>query len=73
MARNDGVTSFGYREADEVRTAIDTVAQRGDVDPASFGLWGYNLAAYSALREAEGDKRVRALVLDSAYDKPSKW
>src|SRR5205814_4072132 len=25
---NDGVTSFGYREADEVRAAIDTVAQR---------------------------------------------
>jgi pimeloyl-ACP methyl ester carboxylesterase len=69
---NDGVTSFGYREADEVRTAIDTVAQRGDVDPASFGLWGYNLGAYSALREAEGDKRVRALVLDSAYDKPEQ-
>src|ERR1700719_2982527 len=40
---NDGVTSFGYREADEVRTAIDTVAQRSDVDPVSFGLWGYNL------------------------------
>jgi len=69
---NDGVTSFGYREADEVRAAIDTVAQRGDVDPANFGLWGYNLGAYSALREAEGDKRVRALVLDSAYDKPEQ-
>lgn len=69
---NDGVTSFGYREADEVRAAIDTVAQRDDVDPASFGLWGYNLGAYSALREAEGDKRVRALVLDSAYDKPEQ-
>src|SRR6185369_9702502 len=69
---NEGITTFGYREADEVRAAIDTVAQRGDVDPASFGLWGYNLGAYSALREAEGDKRVRALVLDSAYDKPEQ-
>src|SRR5246127_3496234 len=64
---NDGITSFGYHEADEVRAAVDTIAQRGDVDPASFGLWGYNLGAYSALREAESDKRVRALVLDSAY------
>ena len=42
------------------------------MDPASFGLWGYNLGAYSALREAESDKRVRALVLDSAYDKPEQ-
>jgi uncharacterized protein len=69
---NDGVTSFGYREADEVRAAIDTVATRNDVNPASFGLWGYNLGAYAALREAEGDQRVRALVLDSAYDKPEQ-
>jgi len=69
---NDGITSFGYHEADEVRSAIDMVAQRSDVDPTSFGLWGYNLGAYAALREAEGDKRVRALVLDSAYDKPEQ-
>src|ERR1700686_2937389 len=69
---NDGITTFGYREADEVRAAIDVVAGRNDVDPASFGLWGYNLGAYSALREAESDKRVRALVLDSAYDKPKQ-
>src|SRR5256885_13484241 len=69
---NDGITSFGYHETDEVRAAIDTIAQRGDVNPASFGLWGYNLGAYSALREAESDTRVRALVLDSAYDKPEQ-
>src|SRR5271155_4313626 len=69
---NDGITTFGYREADEVRAAIETLATRNDVDPASFGLWGYNLGGYAALREAEGDKRVRALVLDSAYDSPEQ-
>ena len=69
---NDGISTFGYRESDEVRAAIDTVAARSDIDPASFGLWGYNLGAYAALREAENDKRVRALVLDSAYDKPEQ-
>src|SRR5208337_2025606 len=58
----------GYREADEVRAAIDTIARRSDVDPARFGLWGYNLGAYAALREAEKDPRVRAIVLDSADD-----
>src|SRR5258707_1780542 len=60
---NDGITSFGYHEADEVRAAIDVVAKRNDVNPASFGVWGYNLGAYAALREAETDNRVRALVL----------
>jgi uncharacterized protein len=69
---NDGITTFGYREADEVRAAIETVATRSDVDSSSFGLWGYNLGAYAALREAEGDKRIRALVLDSAYDRPEQ-
>jgi pimeloyl-ACP methyl ester carboxylesterase len=69
---NDGITSFGYGEADEVRAAMDAIGARNDVDPASFGLWGYNLGAYAALREAESDRRVRALVLDSVYDMPEQ-
>jgi uncharacterized protein len=69
---NAGVTTFGYREADEVRAAIDALATRTDVEPNSFGLWGYNLGAYAALREAEKDRRVRALVLDSVYDQPEE-
>jgi len=69
---NGGITTFGYREADEVRAAIDTLAQRKDVDPARFGIWGYNLGAYAGLREAEKDPRVRALVLDSVYDYPKQ-
>src|SRR6266852_966893 len=70
--KNQGMTTFGYREAEEVRAAIDTLSVRNDVDPARFGLWGYNLGAYAALREAEGDRRVRALVLDSVYDQPDE-
>ena len=69
---NGGVTTFGYRESDEVRAAIDVIAQRSDVDPTRFGLWGYNLGAYAALREAEKDNRVRAMVLDSVYDYPKQ-
>jgi len=69
---NGGVTTLGYREADEVRAAIDALAARTDVEPNSFGLWGYNLGAYAALREAEKDRRVRALILDSVYDQPEE-
>lgn len=69
---NGGLTTFGYREADEVRAAIDALAQRNDVDPRRFGIWGYNLGAYAGLREAERDPRVRALVLDSVYDSPKQ-
>jgi pimeloyl-ACP methyl ester carboxylesterase len=69
---NTGVTTLGYREADELRKAVDTLAARDDLDPTRFGLWGYNLGAYAALREAEGDKRIRALILDSVYDDPEQ-
>lgn len=69
---NGGISTLGYREVDEVRAAVDVVAARDDVDPARLGLWGYNLGAYAALREAEGDKRIRALVLDSVYDEPEQ-
>jgi len=69
---NDGMTSFGYREADELRAAIEELAKRSDLDAARFGMWGYNLGAYAALREAQNDKRVRALVLDSVYDSPEQ-
>jgi pimeloyl-ACP methyl ester carboxylesterase len=69
---NPGISTLGYREADEVRAAVDLLAKRTDVDPARFGLWGYNLGAYAALREAESDKRIRALVLDSVYDEPKQ-
>jgi pimeloyl-ACP methyl ester carboxylesterase len=70
--KNSGMTTFGYREAEELRAAIDTLSVRNDVDAARFGLWGYNLGAYAALREAETDRRVRALVLDSVYDQPDE-
>jgi len=69
---NAGMTTFGYKEAEELRAAINTLAARNDVDPTSFGLWGYNLGAYAAMREAETDKRVRVLVLDSVYDEPKQ-
>ncbi len=69
---NGGTTSFGYRETAELKAAMDVIAQRNDVDPASFGVWGYNLGAYVALSEAETDKRIHALILDSIYDQPAQ-
>jgi uncharacterized protein len=69
---NGGITTLGYREVDELRKAVDLLAARNDLDPSRIGLWGYNLGAYAALREAESDKRIRALVLDSVYDQPEQ-
>src|SRR5207249_3139445 len=69
---NGGISTLGYHEVDEVRAAVDVLAARPDLDPTRLGLWGYNMGAYAALREAENDKRIRALVLDSVYDEPKQ-
>ena len=69
---NGGISTLGYHEADEVRGAVDLLATRPDLDPTRMGLWGYNMGAYAALREAENDKRIRAIVLDSVYDEPKQ-
>jgi len=69
---NGEISTLGYHEADEVRGAVDLLATRPDLDPTRMGLWGYNMGAYAALREAENDKRIRALVLDSVYDEPKQ-
>src|SRR3989442_6861573 len=47
---NQGATTLGYREVEEVRAALDLLSTRPDVDPSRFGFWGYNLGAYAALR-----------------------
>ena len=67
-----GRSTLGLREVKELRAAMDAVANRGDVDPDRFGLWGVNLGAYAALSEATADRRVRALAVESPYDRPQQ-
>jgi len=67
---NGGRSTLGFQEVAELRAAMDAIASRGDVDAEHFGLWGANLGAYVALSEATGDKRVRAVAAESAYNHP---
>jgi pimeloyl-ACP methyl ester carboxylesterase len=65
-----GRTTLGFREVAELRAVMNAVSARGDVDPDRFGVWGVNLGAYVALSEATQDRRVRAVVAESVYDRP---
>jgi pimeloyl-ACP methyl ester carboxylesterase len=65
-----GRTTLGYLETHELLSAIAGLAKRDDIDPSHFGVWGVDLGAYSALAAAVQDARIKALVVDSAYDKP---
>lgn len=63
-------STLGYREADELMAAIETLTERDDVNHDRVGIWGTSLGAYSALAVAEEMPKVRALVLDSVYREP---
>ncbi|MGB9404401.1 MAG: alpha/beta fold hydrolase [Candidatus Acidiferrales bacterium] len=67
---NSNATTLGYREADELRGAINALAGRSDIDVKHFGIWGKDMGGYAALEAAEADPRVAALAVDSAYDDP---
>jgi hypothetical protein len=65
-------TTLGYREAEEMRAALSSLAQRTDVDKSRFGLWGTNIGGYAALSLAESDPRVRGIAIESVYDRPQE-
>jgi pimeloyl-ACP methyl ester carboxylesterase len=65
-----GVTTLGYREAGELRAAVQALATRDDIDPKHFGLWGVDLGAYTSLEVASTDRRIAAIAVDSVYDSP---
>jgi pimeloyl-ACP methyl ester carboxylesterase len=67
---SSGLTSLGYRETDELRAAVKALSTRDDVDPQNFGLWGVDMGGYAALKVAETDPHIKALVVDDAYDDP---
>jgi uncharacterized protein len=65
-------TTLGYREVQELRAALSTLAQRTDVDKSRFGLWGTDMGSYAALSLAESDPRVRGIAIESVYDQPQE-
>lgn len=69
---SSGFTTLGFRETLELRAALDTMARRDDVDRNRIGLWGADLGGYAAIAVAAADPRVRALAVDSVYDRPAQ-
>lgn len=65
-----GRTTLGFNETAELLAAIRGLAKRDDIDRTRFGVWGVDLGAYVALTAAVQDARIKALALDSAYDRP---
>jgi len=65
-----GVTTLGYKETAELRSAVQAISTRDDVDARRFGLWGEDMGGYAALEIATSDPRIAALAVDNAYGDP---
>lgn len=68
-----GRTALGFNETPELLAAIRGLAKRDDVDQKKFGVWGVDLGAYVALTAAVQDARIKAIAVDSAYDRPKDF
>jgi len=73
LGENKGYSTMGYEETRELKAAIDALAKRDDVNATKFGVWGANLGAYAALAAAEQSPLVRAVAVESVYDKPTDF
>jgi dipeptidyl aminopeptidase/acylaminoacyl peptidase len=57
-----------------VKSVIDWVERRADLDTAGIGLWGVSLGGYYAPRAAAHEKRVKACIsLSGPYDWAELW
>jgi pimeloyl-ACP methyl ester carboxylesterase len=59
------LTTFGYREALDVRAMVDWLERTKH--PAWIGAMGNSMGAATVLNEAVGDQRIRAVILDSMH------
>ncbi|MGQ0525019.1 MAG: alpha/beta hydrolase family protein [Betaproteobacteria bacterium] len=57
-----------------VKSVVDWVEQRTDVDASRIGLWGVSLGGYYAPRAAAFEKRIKACIaLSGPYDWADIW
>jgi pimeloyl-ACP methyl ester carboxylesterase len=72
-----GWTSFGSREGDDVIAAFEFLQtlkseNHKKLVGESLGVYGVELGAYSALKAASQDSRIKVLVLDSIVSSPDE-
>jgi pimeloyl-ACP methyl ester carboxylesterase len=71
-----GWTSLGAREGDDVLAAMEFLqtlkSENQKLVGESVGVYGVELGAYSALKAASQDNRIRVLVLDSIVSSPDE-
>ncbi|HEX5966353.1 MAG TPA: hypothetical protein VFY51_10500, partial [Pyrinomonadaceae bacterium] len=72
-----GWTTLGARESDDLLAAVEFLQtlkseNQKKLVGESFGVYGVELGAYSALKAASRDDRIKVLVLDSIVNSPDE-
>jgi dipeptidyl aminopeptidase/acylaminoacyl peptidase len=66
-ASREKSSTFGLKEAEDMRVALQFLRKGTKNKPTPVGIWGVDVGAYAALWTAASVPEVRALVADSAY------
>jgi esterase/lipase len=67
-----GYSDLGVRQAADLLAAIRTVVQQPGVNRYRVGLYGTTLGGYASLIAAQQSPLVKAIVVDTVYDRPEQ-
>ena len=65
-------SDLGVGESSDVKAAIDWIVKQPGINPHRVGLFGPTEGGYAALVAAEGNPLVKAIAIDSIYEKPAQ-
>lgn len=71
--QSGGAVTLGALEQDDLRSVIDAVASRPDVDPERLGALGFSMGAAATVLAVAEDPRIKAVVDDSGWADVMHW
>jgi uncharacterized protein len=71
--RSNGEVTFGAREQEDLVSVVDYLGSRPEVDMDKLGAFGFSMGGATALMTAARERRIKAIVADSAWSDVRRW